>query len=116
MFSLLDEMAAVQKYRQATEAVLRAMPDDVSIVSSSILSALAGHYGDYHATPRTWNSRLWINPLMPVYWCFRLPAVAQRVLYLDAMRATVSYEDVRRVIRSFRSTCVQIRPREAIPV
>lgn len=116
MFSLLEEMPEVQKYRLATEAVFKAMPNDISIVSSSILSALAGHYGDHHATVRTRNSQLWINPLMPVYWCFQVAAVARRVLYLDDMKATESYDDIQSVIRSFRNTCTQIRPRQEIPV
>jgi hypothetical protein len=116
MFSLVDDMPEVQQYRRATEAVFREMPDDVSIVSSSILSALAGHFGDHHATTRTLGSRLWINPLMPAYWCFRLPEVAERIIYLDAMRDTVSFNDVQNVIRRFRSTCRDVRPRQPIPV
>jgi hypothetical protein len=81
MFSLLEELPEVQQYRAATEAVSRAMPGSESIVSSSILSALAGHYGHYHATARTAGKSLWINPLMPVYWCFELAPVAERLLY-----------------------------------
>ena len=116
MFSLLQDMPEVRQYRLATEAVFKAMPHDISIVSSSILSALAGHYGDHHATPRTRGSQLWINPLMPVYWCFRLAPVAERVLYLDAMKTTERYEDIQLVIRRFRSTCAQVRPRQDIPL
>jgi hypothetical protein len=115
-FSLLEEMPEVQKYRSATEAVFRAMPRNISIVCSSVLSALSGHYGDHHTTPRTRYSTLWINPLMTVYWCFRLEAVAQRILYLDAMRGTETCDDVRSIIRRFRETCNQLRPRQKIPI
>ncbi len=116
MFSLLQDMPEVQQYRLATEAVFKAMPQDISIVSSSILSALAGHYGNHHVTSRTRGSQLWINPLMPVYWSFRLASVAERILYLDAMKTTESYEDIQLVIRRFRSTCTQVRPRQEIPI
>lgn len=61
MFSLVEEMPETQKHRMATEAVFKAMPRHISIVSSSVLSALAGNYGDHHATPRTRDSMLWIN-------------------------------------------------------
>lgn len=115
IFSLMEEMSPVQRYRAATEAVFKAMPHEVSIVSSSILSALAGHYGNYHATRRTSGSKLWINPLMTLYWCFRLTPVAQRILYLDEMKATTTYEEVRSVIRLFRQR-TPARPWEAIPV
>ena len=115
-FSLLEEMPEVQSFRRATEAVFKAMPQDISIVCSSILSALSGRYGDYHATPRTRYSKLWINPLMPVYWCFRLEAVAQRILYLDAVKATETYGDVQFVIRRFRETHTRLRLPKQIPV
>ncbi len=115
MFSLTNDMPAVADYRAATEAVFKAMPHHISIVSSSILSALAGHYGDYHATFRTKGSKLWINPLMPVYWCFQLPQVAQRILYLDEMKETEDYMDVRAVITRFRRTSNN-RRWESIPV
>ena len=101
-FSLLQEMPEVQQYRQASEYVFAAMSKHISIVSSSILSALVGEYGDFHATPRTRGSELWINPLMPLYWCFQLDAVAQRVLYLEGMKETADYMDVRRIIGTFR--------------
>jgi hypothetical protein len=97
-FSLLREMPEVERYRQAAEAVFAAMPQHVSIVTTSILSAIEGRYGDYHRTERTQGSTLWINPLMALSWCFQLGAVARRIQYLDAMKATRSYEEVERVI------------------
>jgi hypothetical protein len=116
MFSITEDMPEAQLYRQASDAVFGAMPHHVSIVTSSILSALAGHYGDHHATPRTQASELWINPLMPVYWCFRLAPVAERILYREAMQTTESYSDVVSVIKQFRDSSIKIRSRQVIPV
>lgn len=112
MFSLLEEMPEVKLFREAADAVFAAMPHYPSIVSSSILSALAGEYGDYHATSRTSGSRLWINPLMPVYWTFRIEQIARRILYLDEMKATVEYGDVLRLVEVFRHRLEKIRPWE----
>jgi hypothetical protein len=39
-----------------------------SIVQSSVASACTGHFGDHHATDRTHGSKLFINPLMGLYW------------------------------------------------
>jgi hypothetical protein len=114
--SLVADMAEVRRYREATETVFALMPHHVSIVSSSILSALAGLYGDYHATARTEGSQLWINPLMPIYWCFRLGPVAERILYRDAMLETRSYMDINDTINEFRLRCAAIRPPMAIPL
>ena len=93
-----DRPPAVRRYRAATQFVHDCMPRHPSIVNSSILSALEGRYGDYHATDRTAGSGLWINPLMSIYWCFQVEPVARRVLYLDAMMATRTREEVHAVI------------------
>lgn len=114
--SLVADMPEVRRYREATETVFALMPHHVSIVSSSILSALEGMYGDHHATERTEGSELWINPLMTVYWCFRLAPVAERILYRDAMLPTRSYLDINAAILEFRTRCQTIRPPTAIPL
>jgi hypothetical protein len=114
-FSLLREMPEVQRYAEATEAVFEAMPDYPSIVSASILSALEGQYGDYHRTARTRGSALWINPLMPFYWCFRLGPVARRILYLDAIKQTQTMWELMQAIDAFRGACPTRRSRSVIP-
>jgi hypothetical protein len=116
MFSLLPEMPEVRQYRAASEAVFREMDWHVSIVGSSVLAALAGHYGDYQATERTKGSELWINPLMPVYWCFRVGAVAARVLYKDIVQTTTTYFELDEAINHFRATNQPARPWKSIPV
>lgn len=114
-FSLLREMPEVQRYTEATEFVFQAMSHHPSIVSASILSALEGHYGDHHRTARTQGSTLWINPLMTLYWCFRLEPVARRILYLDALKQTQTVWDVMETIDAFRRGCSSIRSRSVIP-
>ncbi len=116
MLSLTEDMPEVKKYREASEYVFKAMPQDISIVTSSILSAIAGNYGNHHATPRTQNSELWINPLMAVYWCFHLSQIAERILYGEDMKTTHDITDVMGVIKRFRESCKTIRPRKEIPV
>jgi hypothetical protein len=115
-FSLLPDMPEVKLYQEAARAVFEAMPGHVSIVSSSILSAIEGHYGDFHATDRTAGSTLWINPLMSLYWCFRLAPVARRILYLTEMKDTQTYLDVDDVIQSNRARQTAVRPWVDIPV
>jgi hypothetical protein len=104
IWSLTKEMPEVQRYREATEAVLHAMPQHPSIVSTSILAALEGLFGDVHSTRRTAGSTLFINVLMTLYWCFHLDPVAQRVLYLDDVLHTQTIRDLTYAIELFRST------------
>jgi len=87
-----------------------------SIVSASIADAIKGHFGDHHSTSRTAGSTLFINPLMGICWFFDLAAVARRVLYLDRIRDTGTWADVRRRIDRFRVEYGDIRPWEDIPV
>jgi hypothetical protein len=113
--SLVPSMPEVQRYAAATHTVCEAMPDCPSIVCASILSAVEGHYGDYHRIARTWGSTLWINPLMTLYWCFRLGPVARRILYLEEIKQTRTYWEVIEAIDDFRRRCPATRDRTAIP-
>lgn len=96
-------MPEVRAYREAVTAVHQRMPDAPSIVSSSIVSALEGHFGDHHATTRTAGSELFINPLMSLAWAFRLDAVAARLLYANGARQTQSYHELHSLIEKFRA-------------
>lgn len=116
VFSLLADMEEATLYRDAAEFAFSRMPRHPSIVSSSILSAIAGEFGDYHATPRTAGSELWINPLMGIYWAFTLEAVARRCLYLDDVRDTESYFDLSRAIEAYRDSLPAKREWERIPL
>jgi hypothetical protein len=115
-FSLLHDMPEVQRYCYAALAVFAAMPNHPSIVTSSILSALEGRFGDYHATTRTAGSKLWINPLMALYWCFQLGPVARRILYLDALKETEDYNDVGVLILRFQAKLEKVRPWVDMPM
>jgi hypothetical protein len=101
-WTLIEQMPEVQLYREAVEYVHRNMPASPSIVNASILSALEGHFGNYHATNRTTHSELFINTLMSLYWCFDLSAVAKRNLYIDQVRQTASYWELTAKIERFR--------------
>ncbi len=115
-FSLTPEMPAVEAYKRAAEYVMKRTEGYESIVCSSILAAVEGQFGDHHPTRRTAGSKLYINPLMSMYWCFRLEAVARRILYLDAIKETESYFDVTRAIIDFRIRVEAIRPKRVIPM
>lgn len=101
-WSLTGEMPEVQRYRAATEAVLQAMPAHQSIIATSILAALAGLFGDVHVTKRTTNSKMFINVLMALYWCFQLDPVAERLLYREQILPTQTYQELTAVIEDFR--------------
>jgi hypothetical protein len=116
-FSLVEEMPEVRKFREATDYVLGQTTTRPSIVCTSILSAIEGRFGDYHRTERTFGSELFINPLMSLYWCFRLEQVARRILYLDAIRDISGYAElVAQINLAHASHGPRLRPRRDLPM
>lgn len=108
-FSLLPGMPEFQAFAEAVAHVCQRMPGHESIVATSVVAAGEGRFGDYHPTPRTEGTELFINPLMAMYWGFELDAVARRCLYLDYLKDTYSRWDVNRALSNYLYT---VKPRE----
>lgn len=88
---------------------------DKSIVLNSILSALRGEFGDYHATDRTMESELFINPLMAQYWFFHIPALVARMSYAEELAQATSWSEARLAIARVSGAATR-RPRTRIPL
>lgn len=100
--SLLKSMPEVKQFLLASKFVFGKMQEsDPSIVVSSIISALDGEFGDYHATTRTAGSELFINPLMCLYWFFDLRTLANSILYMDQLRKATNLFESAQAIRSY---------------
>jgi len=81
-FSIVNAMEEVKLYRKALEFIHQRMRYNKSIVGTFILDSISGHFGDHHSNPRTKGSKLFINPLMSMYFFFDLAIVADRVKYM----------------------------------
>ncbi len=114
-WSLTHGSEEFQLYRDACEFTFARLPAQPSIVNTSIIASIAGNFGDVHTTKRTEGSELFINPLMGLFWSFRLEAVARRNLYLDEIRNTDTIEEVALGIENFRGALPKTRPWIAIP-
>lgn len=90
---LLPHQAEFALYKQACEYAFSRM--QVSIVAGSVLAAAQGQFGHVNFTERV-RSGLFINPLMAIYWGFRLEVLAQHHLFInDAnMARTMTSNDV----------------------
>ncbi len=108
---LAPAMAAFQAFEEAVLYVQGKRHHNSSVINSSIISAVRGHYGDYHLTEKTKGSRLWISPLMTLYWFFDLQTVAGQNLLLPDLRDTCTTRDVWEVIFAFRQRGVRRRSR-----
>ncbi|MEK7486694.1 MAG: DUF1152 domain-containing protein [Planctomycetota bacterium] len=113
-YSLVPPMPGVAEYRDAVEYLNNVQPQQ-SIVCNSIFSALEGQYGDHHRIRRTRGSKLWINPLMSIYWCFSLAIVAKRLLFFDKIQFTLTWAETMTRIGEFRKS-ITPKPWESIPI
>jgi hypothetical protein len=102
-WSLMREMPEVMLYKDAANYVHSIMFNHPSIVSSSILSALDGRFGNYHATYRTEGSNLFINPLMAFCWVFQVDRVLRRNLYQHHIQETQTRAELEHAIMTFRA-------------
>ena len=95
-FSVSRSTREGQLYMEGYKAVAAHMQP--SIVCSSIVAAMEGHFGDHHSTDRTKGSELFINPLMSMYWMFDLTKVMDQIPYARQLASTENRTDVLKVI------------------
>lgn len=86
-----------------------------SIVANSVASAIEGKFGNFHATTRTRNSELFINPLMNLYWAFELEAVARHIQFLPHIAHTREFADIRYIIQAYRAE-ITPKKRKQLPL
>lgn len=97
-FSLTSEMPEGAEYLSLTKYI-HENTSYPSIVNSSIASAMLGDFGNVHATKRTADSELFINPLMPFYWTFKLETITKHMQFYDLLENTQSIHDVKNAIQ-----------------
>jgi hypothetical protein len=107
--SLTPDMPEFQAMEQAVDFICRRTPGKESIVMTSVVAAGQGKFGDFHPTERTSDSKLFLNPLMSMYFCFQLSGLARRCLVLDWLKDKYGRWEVHRGICNFLST---ITPRD----
>ena len=103
-FSIPGSSTEARLYQQAVLHAQQATPLRPSIVHAQIGAALAGEFGDVHASARTRKSELFVNPLMSIYFTFDLPGVARSVHYLNMLEGTRSPMQVSLAIDEYRES------------
>lgn len=113
-FSVSQHSVEGRLYLEAYQAVAAQMQP--SIVCASITDAMQGQFGDHHSTSRTAHSKLFINPLMTVYWSFDLCKLAAQIPYLDRLLCCTSARDVMATISQHRRAADKSRIRKPLPL
>jgi hypothetical protein len=113
-FSVPSRSREAALYRSAVAHAQALTPLRPSIVNGQIAAALDGHHGDVRFTRRTRDTRLFVNPLMAMYFTFDLAGLAKQNLYLDRIENSVGMRQVWTRIEEFREQ-VTIRIPRAFP-
>jgi hypothetical protein len=114
-FSLPRDSHEGALYLDAVDHAQRCHAGHPSIVHGSVAAAVRGDFGDVRFTERTRGSELFVNPLMALYFCVDLPALARRNLYLDRLEGTALMRQISSVIAEFREELPRQRPPRAYP-
>jgi len=99
-------------YREASEFSYTFMQSTISIVGSSILTSIEGKFGNEHwpGNYRTKGSKLFINPLMSIYWIFDNHGVYERIhteFKNEWKNCGDLFNEVRSAVRTARSKIKQ---------
>jgi hypothetical protein len=114
-WSMTRDMEEARLYRSAVDYANLRYPDMPSIVNNSVACSTEGWYGDRHFTDRTEGTKLFLNPLMSLYWTFRLESLAARLLYRDQVIGTEDWRQLALAIDKFRDGLPQLREWHSIP-
>mmetsp|Transcript_3369 Transcript_3369/g.3690 ORF Transcript_3369/g.3690 Transcript_3369/m.3690 type:complete len:349 (-) Transcript_3369:188-1234(-) len=101
-FPLVPQMEEVQKMLELSAHIEKKMPNNPSIVTNSVISAITGEFGNFHRCERTEGSALFINPLMSQYHFFDLQTVAKRLKYREWLEDTDNLMELVGAIQEYR--------------
>ncbi|GAA1567407.1 hypothetical protein GCM10009678_57790 [Actinomadura kijaniata] len=114
-FSIPRDSREAALYQDAVAYAAEATPDRPSIVHGSIAAALRGEFGDVRLTDRTRGGELFVNPLMAMYFAVDLDALANRLLYRDAIEETYLTRQIASIIEDYRASHPKTRPPRQYP-
>lgn len=93
--SLTPQMDVFKKFEAACRHAWDGDNRSVSHISTRIIPAVHGEFGDFRMYPEK-RTRVFISPLMNVYWFFDVDVVIKRSLAANSMRGTVTKDEARR--------------------
>lgn len=90
--ALTKDMEAFQLFESACRYVWEQPNHRSSHISSRIIPAVQGEFGNFHMNPYYRHTQVFISPLMSLYWFFDAAAVLKHNLYADLLRNTITKE------------------------
>ena len=114
--SLTPEMPEGAAYLDLARYLNERLSSHRSIVVNSIASAMQGEFGDHHTMARTQGSVQFINPLMPLYWFFELPAVAERITFASEVEGSHTMDEFYKAYKRHRAMNARRKGPRELPI
>jgi len=114
--ALVPQMEAFQLFEAACRYVWEQPGHAKSHISTRIIPAVQGQFGNYHMYPNDslGIANIFISPLMSLYWFFDAASVIKRNLLIDLLRPTLTTHEAMIRVATYRQH-LKARPRRAIP-
>ena len=100
--SLTKQMEAFRLYEAAARYVWEQPSHDKSHISTRIIPAVQGEFGNYHMYDDDKRTVVYISLFMGVYWFFDMEAVIRRNLLIDALQSSYTTHEARLIYRQMR--------------
>ncbi len=113
--ALTPQMPAFQQYEAACRYVWEQPGHQKSHISTRIIPAVNGESGDFHLYPDDRRVRIYVSPLMSLYWFFDAAGVLRRSLIAAALRDSITFHDALSACVRAMNAISTPRPRGSIP-
>jgi len=114
--SLLPQMPVYQKFEEACRYVWEQPTHKKSHITTRVIPAAQGEFGDYHMYDNDKNIPLFISPLMSLYWFFDADKVIERSLIVPLVGETYTTQDAFvRFMQYYQGEIKYKRRRKTIP-
>ncbi len=112
--ALIKTMEVYQWYEQACRYVWEQLAHGKSHISMRVVSAVNGEFGNHHLYENETNLKVFVSPLMSLYWFFDADVVAKKSFLCGQLMTTKTTQDARRMFVMVRDT-LNVRPRRTLP-
>jgi hypothetical protein len=113
--ALTQQMEAFRLYEQAARYIWEQPSVGRSHISTRIIPAVNGEFGNFHMYPEDQRLPILVSPLMSLYWFFNAEIVARRSLLVETLKLTETFDDVRALMFRHADGIRNFRPRRSLP-
>ena len=116
--ALTAQMPAFQKFDEACRYVWEQPEHHKSHISTRIIPAVHGEFGNYHLYDDDLKTRLFISPLMSLYWFFDATTVIQHNQIIPLIQTDETVTNAIQTVMRYslqKRQAKQIRPKKPIP-